>query len=207
MTLADAIQKRRSIRRYKEIPLPEAAIHSLLEAAVCAPSASNRQPWRFMAINEAGMRKQMGAITREAIACAQEDLLPEFEEAFLEYAQHFLLIEDAPTVIVVLHKEETTLSALFKEHSLSSQRMVALEKKSAVMSVSMAVQNLLLSATEQGLGSCVMTGPLLASEALSDYLGVPEGWALLCLVCVGYPDETPQPLRKKTIEHVMVIPR
>jgi nitroreductase len=43
---------RRSIRKYKSDPVSEADIKTLLEAAMAAPSASNRKPWQFIVVTE-----------------------------------------------------------------------------------------------------------------------------------------------------------
>lgn len=206
MNVMEAIQGRRSIRKFKEQPVLDSVLRQVLEAAICAPSGSNRQPWRFIVITDPAIRKRLVVCTQEAIAGVTEDVQPGFTAGFSAYSQHFQNFGQAPALIVVLHKIEPMLASLFKEGSSSCNRIQALEMKSSVMSVSMAVQNLLLAATDQGLGSCVMTGPLIASEALSRMLSVPEGWDLLCMVSVGYPDEEPQPLRKKTVDQVIIKP-
>jgi F420 biosynthesis protein FbiB-like protein len=207
MNVMEVMQCRRSIRKFKDTPVPDSAIRCLLEAAVLAPSASNRQPWRFMVITDPHIRDSLVTCTQEAITDATDDVQAGFATDFLSYSQHFQNFGQAPALIVVLHKIEPLLASLFKEGTSSYNRMQALELKSSVMSVSMAVQNLLLAATDQGLGTCVMTGPLIASEALSRILSVPEGWDLLCMVSVGYSDEEPQPLRKKTVEQVVITPK
>ncbi len=48
MEVRDSIEKRRSIRKFKDIPVEPAIIRQLIEAAVAAPSAKNRQPWKFI---------------------------------------------------------------------------------------------------------------------------------------------------------------
>jgi F420 biosynthesis protein FbiB-like protein len=206
MNVLEAIQGRRSIRKFKEQPVPESALRQVLEAAICAPSGSNRQPWRFQIITDPSTRDRLVACTQEAIAGVTEDVQPGFAADFSGYSQHFQNFGQAPAVIVVLQKIEPMLVSLFKEGTRSQELMQALELKSSVMSVSMAVQNMLLAATELGLGTCVMTGPLIAADAFARILSVPEGWELLCLVSVGYPDEKPQPLRKKIVDHVVLPP-
>lgn len=52
MEAMDAILSRRSIRRYTADPVPEKVIYELLEAAMSAPSASNRQTWHFVVITD-----------------------------------------------------------------------------------------------------------------------------------------------------------
>ena len=59
MTLAHTIHTRRSIRRYLDRPVPPALIDQLLDAATWAPSAHNRQPWRFVVIETAAVKAQL----------------------------------------------------------------------------------------------------------------------------------------------------
>ncbi len=54
------LKSRRSIRRYRPDPVPEAMVEQLLEAGRWAPSATNRQPWRFIVIRDAAIRKEVG---------------------------------------------------------------------------------------------------------------------------------------------------
>jgi nitroreductase len=53
------MQSRRSIRRYEDRPVPDELLEQILEAARSAPSASNRQPWRFIAIRDPDIRRQV----------------------------------------------------------------------------------------------------------------------------------------------------
>lgn len=50
--MTDAILSRRSIRKYTLQPIPEILVKELLEAAMCAPSGGNAQPWHFIVINK-----------------------------------------------------------------------------------------------------------------------------------------------------------
>jgi nitroreductase len=52
LTVAEAIEKRRSIRKFKPDPVPDELINQILEAGRLAPSGTNRQPWRFQVIKE-----------------------------------------------------------------------------------------------------------------------------------------------------------
>ena len=56
MEVRDSIEKRRSIRKFKDIPVKPAIIRQLIEAAVAAPSAKNRQPWKFIVYTDAAIQ-------------------------------------------------------------------------------------------------------------------------------------------------------
>ena len=59
MEVFDAIRTRRSIRKYKPEPIPDEKLTSILEAARLAPSAGNRQPWRFVVVQNKGLKKAL----------------------------------------------------------------------------------------------------------------------------------------------------
>jgi nitroreductase len=60
MEVFEAIAKRRSVRKYLEQEVPELALRKILEAARLAPSANNRQDWRFIVIRDQGQRRRLG---------------------------------------------------------------------------------------------------------------------------------------------------
>ena len=59
MDVFEAIRIRRSIRKYKTEPIPAEKLESILDAARLAPSASNRQPWRFVVVQDAERKKAL----------------------------------------------------------------------------------------------------------------------------------------------------
>jgi len=81
MNVYETIEKRRSIRKYKNRPVEQEKLDRILEAARLAPSASNRQEWRFVVVRDPAVRKSlMGAASNQAfvaeapvvIACCAE---------------------------------------------------------------------------------------------------------------------------------------
>jgi len=59
MELSEVIKKRRSIRSYKSAPVPREKIKTIIESARLAPSASNRQPWHFIVVEDKEMIKKL----------------------------------------------------------------------------------------------------------------------------------------------------
>lgn len=83
MDLYSAIDTRRSIRSYREEPVPEEVLHRILEAARLAPSAANHQPWHFFVVRDAGIRQRLFPEERRAwaanapvvlVACSSPDI-------------------------------------------------------------------------------------------------------------------------------------
>lgn len=68
--MLELIKKRRSIRKYTDEPLSDADVKSLLEAAMAAPSANNRQPWEFVVVRDEALRRQLAKTHRWSGMCA-----------------------------------------------------------------------------------------------------------------------------------------
>ncbi len=59
MDVFEAIKRRKSVRRYQDKPIPEEVFNRVMEAARLAPSASNRQEWRFIAVRDKSTRREL----------------------------------------------------------------------------------------------------------------------------------------------------
>ena len=178
--LQSLLQARRSIRRYQPDPVPPETLERLLTAAIWAPSAHNRQPWRFATLTapaaKARLAQAMGQRLR-ADRLADGDAL-EVVEA--DARKSLARISGAPAVVVVC------LTLADMDHYLDARRAQA-EYLMAVQSVAMAVQNLLLAAHAEGLGACWMCAPLFCGDAVRQSLDLPSEWQPQALVTLGRP--------------------
>jgi nitroreductase len=196
--LLELIQARRSIRRFSDRAVSREDIVCLLEAARWAPSNHNRQPWKFIVIEDKQQIKQLA----ETVGQDLSEKLKSLPEAAAAYASEFMhyatFFSNAPVLLVVLHKQPVSVSAPLLA-GLKNPDLVSGEP----LSVAMAVQNLLLAAHSLGLGTCVLTGPLLVQDVLAGALDLSAGHDLTCLVALGHPAELPAPPRRKTIEQIV----
>jgi coenzyme F420-0:L-glutamate ligase/coenzyme F420-1:gamma-L-glutamate ligase len=178
--LGSAIDQRRSIRRYLPGPIDESAIERILLAAMQAPSAHNRQPWRFAVLDDraskVSLATAMGQRLRQDRSADGDDTKVIEDDVARSYAR----IAEAPAVIVVC------LDIRDMDRYPDEQRNTA-EYLMAVQSTAMAVQNLLLAAHTEGLGACVMCAPLFCPDSVSDSLGLPSEWKPQMLVTIGAP--------------------
>ena len=135
--LLNLLKSRRSIRRYLAEPIPQQTILRLLEAATWAPSAHNRQPWRFAVLVQSAdierLAVAMGARLR-ADRTADGDDPADIER---DVARSYARLTGAPVVIVVC------LSMADMDH-YPDPRRTRNEWIMAAQSTSMAAQNLLL---------------------------------------------------------------
>ncbi len=176
------IRGRRSIRRYQDRPVPRSLIEQLLEAARWAPSAHNRQPWRFVVIEaaarKAGLAASMGERLR--VDLTADGLPPDAIERQVRRSHE--RITTAPLVIVFF-------LILAEMDRYPDPRRQDAERTMAVQSVALAVQNMLLLAHAQGLGACWMCAPLFCPDVVRAELNLPADWIAQGLLTVGYPAE------------------
>src|SRR5712671_5287232 len=74
MALFDAIHSQRAIRHFSAQPVSDEAIETMLHAAICAPSGGNRQPWRFVVIRDAALKRRLGQWYLAAWQAATADM-------------------------------------------------------------------------------------------------------------------------------------
>lgn len=178
--LGSAIGQRRSIRRYRRGPVDRTIIERILLAATRAPSAHNRQPWRFAVLDEASGRETlataMGQRLRHDRAADGDD--PQAIEA--DAARSYARLTEAPAVIVVC------LDMSDMDQYPDETRRKA-EYLMAVQSTAMAAQNMLLAAEQEGLGACVMCAPIFCPDVVVQALGLPGAWQPQMLITIGSP--------------------
>ena len=203
--LHDLMRTRRSVRRFRpEVP-DRAVVESILASAVTAPSASNKQPWRFLIVESRDIIGRMAAGVRQAVDRVAAAVEPQFEGTFRAYGDYFTRFECAPLVIVALFQPLTLLTTLTGPRLADDdrERVIVMERDSGLIGTSMAIQNLLLAAHAAGLGASGMTGPLVAAGSIREILRIPQVWHIAALVPIGYPAEQPAPTQRKRVEHVI----
>ena len=181
MDLFEAIHHRRSHRMYKpELPSRE-ALERVIDAALWAPSGMNQQAWEITVM--AGKVRDEFV---DLVSQATKFLLPELQKAGVpEKGQEMVMkffknLGGAPVVIAI---------TIYKG-SDPNTTMVNIQSGSALM------QNLLLAAEAEGLGSCWMTGANFLEDAILKFLGKTDQ-QLLAITPIGYSaKEPPVPPRK-----------
>lgn len=203
--LMKLLRERRSVRSFEDRPLARDVVLRLLEAAVAAPSASNKQPWRFFVVQERARIDAMAAAVREATARIASHIPASSQPAFRAYGDYFTRFEAAPTVIVVIHRGLAVLSNLTDDalEGRDREAIARMERDSGLVGAALAIENMLLMAHAMGLGASGMTGPLVAEPGLRAILEIPEGWGIAALVPVGYPAEAPSPTDRKPVDKVV----
>lgn len=186
---------RRSVRRYLPEPIPKELLDQLLAAAVTAPSAHNRQPWRF-AVMEAGRHANtLARAMGERLRCDRRRDGDPDADIEVDVERSYARITGAAAVVVVcLSMEDMDVYP----DSVRSQN----EHLMAVQSTAMAGQNLMLAAQAAGLGACWMCAPLFCPDAVLKALGLPVLWEPQGMITLGYPANQGKPYVRRSLSEV-----
>jgi coenzyme F420-0:L-glutamate ligase/coenzyme F420-1:gamma-L-glutamate ligase len=156
------LRTRRSIRRFKPDPVPDSVIESILHTATFAPSAHNRQPWRFVVVTDSSVKTRLGeAITSKMRADMQAEGA-ETSDIEKRVTMSLRRMDEAP-VIIVLCRDINDVRADTPEETIMG-----------VQSTALAGLQLLLAAHAEGLGGNWICWPLYAQEATRSALELPE---------------------------------
>lgn len=188
MNTLEAISRRRSTREFTDRPIERQTVEKLLQAAVMAPSAKNSQPWRFTVI-EGVRRGEFLEIIRKGVANREAE-----GEEIGTIQWSIRCIEQAPLTILVHNTDGIHPWKARKEHE--SWWDVA-----TVQSVGAAIQNMLLAATELGLGSLWIADVWEAYSEINAWLEIDN--QLVSAVSFGYTDITPPVPARKSPEDVV----
>jgi F420 biosynthesis protein FbiB-like protein len=187
--LIDAIFTRRSVRRTTGEPVPRELITRLVSAATWAPSAHNRQPWRFAALDDAATIERLARAMGDRLrADLQADGVPD-AAVEADVARSYRRITGGAAVIALCLSMEDM-------DKYPDERRAQLEALMAAQSTAMAGQNLLLAAHDAGLGAYWMCAPLFCPDVVRAALDLPPDWQPQALLILGWPAETPVKDRK-----------
>lgn len=191
------LRSRQSVRRFRADPISDDVIERMLISATSAPSAHNRQPWRFLVLSQKSdklaVADAMGAKLRED-RLADGDLASVVEADVLRSKSR---IADAPVVIFVfMTMEEMDVYP-------DSRRQKA-EQVMAIQGTAMAMQNLLLAAHAEGLGACLMCAPLFCPEVIARTLATPANWNPQALITIGIAEVVRGRKTRKSLSDVVL---
>ncbi|MBD5400100.1 MAG: nitroreductase family protein [Treponema sp.] len=190
-----AIRDRRSIRTFLDIPVERQDIEDILQSAVLAPSSKNRQPWKFVVVQGEAKAEMLKAF-RTGIAREEsgDALLPQSKK-YIEGAKLTVhSMEQAPVVILALNPLGKGVLA-----NLTPEERVY--ETCNIQSLSASLQNMLLAATEKGLGSLWICDIFFAYKELCAWLG--DQGELIAAVAIGRTNESPAVRPRKSLTDVV----
>jgi len=206
MSVLDSlIYSRRSIRKYKKEMPPPAWIEQMVTCALQAPSPANRQPVRFFRIGRPEtlekLRSAMEAGCRARLRTAEEKGASTIlKNVIANYFRFLMFMFDAP-LLFAAGTVPAPRSLAGKPHTSGILARDTWTAADHALSVGLAVMQWTLKGEELGLGSCILTAPLLYLDSPEEILGV-SPVSLKCFLTLGFPDETPAVPRKKSFSDI-----
>jgi len=200
LTTKEAIEQRRSIRKFKSDEISDEIIFELLDSARLAPSGCNSQPWRFKIVRDKMIKEQLYAA-----------------------AHNQSFVKEAPVVIVccldIKGYLNGTVSGVqdLEQCDIIDKKIYdilinnAKESKKVKpdeiiprisFNVAIAIEHIVLRALDYGLGSCWVR--LLDSNRVKELFNWDDNIAVIALLPIGYPNENPKPRKRKNIEDLLI---
>jgi nitroreductase len=190
------MQRRRSVRHFSADPVPRALIEYAIQTAGSAPSGANRQPWRFVAIADTGIKKKIRLAAEKEEQLSYQSRMPQewlkaLEPLGTDWQKGFL--ETAPWIVV--------LFAVSHELSQDGQK-----RKNYYVQESVGIACGIFVAAIHNLGLATLTHTPSPMGFLSEILDRPKNERPFLLFPVGYPAEdalVPE-LKRKNLGEISV---
>lgn len=195
-TLLRSIQTRRSVGAYTQKEVPQAKVITVLDAARWAPSAHNAQPWRFIVVTDHDVKRRLAEAMADEWAedLARDGVRSDVRRNLVESSVE--RFTKAPVLIIA----SITMEDMDKYPDETRRES---EYSMATQSLAAAIQNMLLVAKSQELGSCWFCAPLFCQDVVRKVLGIPHHVEPQALVTLGYPSEQPDAPRRKPLREVV----
>lgn len=189
------IKKRRSIRKYKKETVDKKDIELILRAGLYAPSAKNRQPWKYYIYTENNKNKLLDCMEAGLMRESGENKLLPDSQYGLPDAFHTLQIMRAAPVLIMVENTNGTSPYLRIDTDCRITEICD------TLSIGASIQNILLTATELGYGTLWIANTCFAYNELIDFMGI-KG-QLVGAISLGIADEAPGQRPRKDFSEVV----
>jgi len=204
--LEDLINKRRSIRKYKLDMPPEEWINSMLGCALMAPSPSNSQPVRFIRISSAEKREKLYQALNSGkqeflMAIQSKNESKRLKSLINTYYRYSEFMFKAPILFAAgtIRSYNSFSKKMFEKGIIGHDKQ---KETSLDITVGLALKGFILRGKELGLGSCILTGPLVFMPDIEGILGITD-IQIKCFITAGFPDEKPNMPPRKSISEIL----
>lgn len=177
----NSIKNRRSIRKYTNKSLDKETVLEILNAGRLAPSAKNRQPWYFVVLQNKckdEVADKMLTYTKGVHGKDCETL--KYKSSIEATAK---IIKEAPVLILIFKNKD-------ENWNIGDN-----------LSIGACVENMLLCATENGIGSLWIRDTYCVSDDLAKQYG--DGKELVCSIILGYSAESPNARPRKNLDDIV----
>lgn len=209
--LFETIHSERAIRHFRADPVPHELLTRILEAAIQAPSAGNRQNWLFVVVTDDAQRRTIGDTYRRASAWVREVYLSNRRPAHMSEEQYTRFwaggvylhdhMGDAPVLLLpCLRVTRRILPASIPAEVRAEMETTAPGVAGA--SIYPAVQNIILAWRALGLGTVLTTNHVVLEAEVNRALELPEDVRTFGLMPIGYTDDKFGGVKRRPLSEV-----
>ncbi len=178
----DVFKNRQSVRKFKSTPVPEEHLQKILDAARCAPTSGNQQPWKFLVIRS---REKLDQLKKRCIEKSMEQRLIVPEETKKRITQYFTNYLSAPVYVVVL----TDNNSKYPSYNIHDGPLAA--------------GYLMLAARALGYGTVYATDSIPVAVT-KEVFNIPDHYTRICITPIGVPEKWPVKKPKQKLEDFIV---
>ncbi|OCL26032.1 oxidoreductase [Orenia metallireducens] len=197
MDVKEAINQRRSTRHFKSDKLKEEDLGLILEAARLAPSGTNLQPWRFIVVESDKMREELRGCTLDFVADAPATIV-----CCVDYKSLESMTDRIQELQEVGALKGTSLEKLDASKYRGRKMSEEDTKRYLHLNLSIAIENMILQATELGLGSCWVM--MFNQQKLVEVLGLDDNIEAVALLPIGYSEDKPAPRPRLSLDEIII---
>jgi len=214
--LFEVMYTARAMRWLKPDPLPAPVVAQILDAAIRAPNAGNRQNWLFMVIRDPEQRRRIGAIYQRVSRWVLERYQHQGRPANQPAAEYDRMMQggmhlydhmaDAPLLLVPCLR----IAPFDLPHEIPAEVQAAMREAApwtAGASIYPAIQNIILACRALGLGTVITTNHTIAEEEIKQVLNLPPEYRTFALMPIGYPERNFGPVQRRSLSEVAMVDR
>lgn len=178
MEFYEVVEKRRSIRQFEDREIPNDMLERILSAGLKAPSSNHQRQWELVTLTDKAVIKGLAQIIKPYPCRITEPKTPQQEMFKIAYPRQRTMVEEAACVILPYFKCKYDLKSTTNDYGLMDY--------GAAWAL---VENILLAATAEGLGSVVHIPVKKEPEQIKEFMNIPAGYYLPTLIMLGYPSK------------------
>jgi nitroreductase len=188
--LLDAIRTTCAVRRFSDAPVTDEEVLTCIRAAVQAPSGGNLQPWQFVVVRDAAVKRALGDVYKRAYERYEPAMLratppPRSDD---DAARHARMLAGARHLAAHIGEAPALVAVLMPDIPFTlSDEQGPLDVGTLHASVYPAVQNLMLAARCLGIGTTLTTVYRIYQDEVRNLLAIPERYQIVALVPMGRP--------------------
>lgn len=203
LTTKEAIEKRRSIRKFKPDPIPQDVFNELIEAARLAPSGCNAQPWRFKIVTDEATKNQLVAAAHNQSFIGKAPAILVCCADLKGYADNLVSSTQDLESAGALGEDGTVIVQGIKQRASVLKTLTASQLGLIVgFNVAIAIEHIVLRALDYGLGTCWIK--LVDAEQVRKIFNWDENTIVVALLPIGYPAENPKSRRRKSLDEIIM---